>query len=93
MKPVHAERSANSIKEAIEAGALRFLSSGVLKSVPFEDDYPFQKELYAQVLHQLLMTFLDAEPGRYALQLVSPCVHDRLEYPAQHTCSRDLRLL
>ncbi len=59
-----AERAANSIKQACESGALQFLTSGILKSVPFEDDFPFQKELYAQTLHQLLMTFLDAEPGR-----------------------------
>lgn len=31
----------------------------------FEDELPYQKELYAQTLHQLLMGFLDAEPGRY----------------------------
>lgn len=35
----------------------------------FEDELPYQKELYAQTLHQLLMGFLDAEPGRYTRHL------------------------
>ena len=62
-----AERAGNCIKQACEGGALRFLRAGLLQSVPFEDDFPAQRELYAQAIHQLLMTFLDAEPGRSAL--------------------------
>lgn len=67
-----AERAANSVKQACEAGALQFLTVGILKSVPFEDEFPFQKELYVQALHQLLMTFLDAEPGRCDIVMPNP---------------------
>ena len=61
---VHAERAGSCIKQACEGGALRFMHTGLLRSVPFEDNLPAQRELYAQAIHQLLMTFLDAEPGR-----------------------------
>ncbi len=66
-----AERAAAAIKQAVEAGALQFVSNGLLRSVPFEDELPYQKELYTQVLHELLMGFIDAEPGRYALNTLS----------------------
>ena len=44
---------------------MRFLGSSVVQGAFFEDELPFQKELYAHTLHQLLMGFLDAEPGRF----------------------------
>ncbi len=44
---------------------MRFLGSSVVRGAFFEDELSFQKELYVQTLHQLLMGFLDAEPGRY----------------------------
>lgn len=52
------------MRQACEAGALRFLEAHVLRSVPFEDEPPEQQELYAHAAHQLLMLFLDAQPGR-----------------------------
>ena len=61
----YAERAARGIHQAIEAGALRFLGSNIVQGAFFEDELSFQKELYVQTLHQLLMGFLDAEPGRY----------------------------
>lgn len=64
---VVAERAARGVHQAIEAGALRFLSSSVVRGAFFEDELPYQKELYAQAFHQLLMGFLDAEPGRRVL--------------------------
>ena len=50
--------------QAIEVGALGFLGSSIVKGAFFEDELPFHRELYAQTFHQLLMGFLDAEPGR-----------------------------
>jgi len=61
-----AERAATCVRQACEAGALRFLTARVLRAVPFEDEPPEQQELYAHTLHQLLMLFLDAQPGRCA---------------------------
>ncbi len=61
-----AERAATGIRQAIEAGALTFLGSSIVRGSFFVDELPFQQELYAQTLHQLLMGFLDAEPGRCA---------------------------
>ncbi len=68
------------MRQACEAGALRFLEARVLRSVPFEDEPPEQQELYAQALHQLLMLFLDAQPGRCALArlLVWTCLTAQL---------------
>ncbi|KAK9838304.1 hypothetical protein WJX81_003260 [Elliptochloris bilobata] len=62
--PTARERAATCVRQACEAGALRFLEARVLRSVPFEDEPPAQQELYAQTLHQLLMLFLDVQPGR-----------------------------
>ena len=59
-----AERAATCVRQACEAGALRFLDARVLRSVPMEDEPPEQQELYAHAAHQLLMLFLDAPPGR-----------------------------
>ena len=56
------------MRQACEAGALRFLEARVLRSVPFEDEPPEQQELYAHAAHQLLMLFLDAQPGRCGLR-------------------------
>ena len=59
-----AARAGNCVRQACEGGALRFLADGLLGSVPFADDSLLQRELTAQAVHQLLMIFLDAEPGR-----------------------------
>ena len=53
--------------QAIEVGALGFLGSSIVRGAFFEDELPFHRELYAQTFHQLLMGFLDAEPGRSVL--------------------------
>ena len=50
--------------QAVEAGALSFLGGSIVRGAFFEDELLFHKELYAQPFHQLLMGFLDAEPGR-----------------------------
>lgn len=62
------------MRQACEAGALRFLEARVLHSVPFEDEPVEQQELYAHKLHQLLMLFLDAQPGRCARAAAKTCV-------------------
>lgn len=59
-----ADRSAKALEQSSKAGALRFLAQGILQSVPFQDDFPAQKELYAGIIHQTLMRFLDAPVGR-----------------------------
>ena len=65
------------MRQACEAGALRFLEAKVLRSVPFEDEPPEQQELYAHTLHQLLMLFLDVQPGRCGLGLAALLAHGR----------------
>lgn len=64
--PQCAERAVAGVHQAIEVGALGFLGSSIVRGAFFEDELPFHRELYAQTFHQLLMGFLDAEPGRYA---------------------------
>ncbi|CAK0757624.1 hypothetical protein CVIRNUC_002556 [Coccomyxa viridis] len=58
------ERAVAGVHQAIEVGALGFLGSSIVRGAFFEDELPFHRELYAQTFHQLLMGFLDAEPGR-----------------------------
>ena len=59
-----AAKAEQNVSQAIQAGAFRFLHSGILTSPAFEDEPLPQKELYAQILNHLSMDFLDAEPGR-----------------------------
>jgi hypothetical protein len=66
------ERAAICIKQACEVGVLHWLHTCVLESSPFMDDLPFQKEIYAQIVGQLLISFLDAEPGRCAAPFLLP---------------------
>ena len=62
--PVQAGRAMRCLKQACEAGALQWLVGSFMASTPFQDDVQAQKELYAGVVHQLLMTLLDATCGR-----------------------------
>ena len=59
-----AERAARAVRQATAAGVLNFLDQSLLRALPFADDFPAQRELYSAALHQLVMEFLDAEPGR-----------------------------
>ena len=52
------------MRGARTAGVFTFLRDRVVGSEPFADDPPAQRELYTAVLHQLLMSFLDASAGR-----------------------------
>lgn len=61
------ERCALCVKQATDAGVLTWMREGLVGSHAFQDDLPFQRELYAQILGQLLLDFLYSEIGRWDL--------------------------
>eukprot|EP00887_Chlorella_sp_A99_P002898 scaffold6.g2898.t1 len=61
-----AERGAALVAAACEGGALAFLRSGVLESVPMQDEPDHQRQLCAGIANQLLMAYLDSPAGRAA---------------------------
>lgn len=61
-------RTAALVQEGLRGGALRALQDLALGSEPMRDEAPHQRELYAGVVHQLLMLFLDTGAGRDSLE-------------------------
>lgn len=56
--------AANLIAAGLDVGVFRCVIGDWLKSTAFEDDSPALQQLQAQMLHQLLMLFLDCQPVR-----------------------------
>jgi hypothetical protein len=79
---IAADRAAVCVQQANDQGAFGFILKDVFHSVPFSDDFPFQQQLYASVIHQLIMLFLDAPVGRCDLVFV--------EVSAVELCVRSL---
>lgn len=52
------------MRQAAQAGVFGFLRAGVLGSPAFRDELPYQRELYAGVMHQLAVLFMDSSEGK-----------------------------
>ncbi|KAL4441042.1 hypothetical protein ABPG77_010473 [Micractinium sp. CCAP 211/92] len=62
--PEHvAGRAVQLVKDATGNGAFGFLRTGVLDSVPMQDDADHQRELYASIANQLVMNYLMSPAG------------------------------
>lgn len=66
-----ARRAVDLVKAATQGGACAFLRTGVLESVPMQDDADHQRELYASVAHQLTMGYLMSPAGRESSEALS----------------------
>eukprot|EP00884_Botryococcus_braunii_P018275 jgi/Botrbrau1/5130/Bobra.0172s0002.1 len=65
--PTSRERSALCVKQACDFGVLSWIREHVIGSTSFQDELPYQQELYAQILGQLLLDFVYSDVGRDAV--------------------------
>ncbi|KAK9829639.1 hypothetical protein WJX72_007011 [[Myrmecia] bisecta] len=86
------ERALNCLRLANQVGTFHFLDAGVLASTAFQDDHPYQKDLYARILHQLAMQYLDSDLGREQLDsLIQVSVEQAHADPAKQAGRPDHR--
>ncbi|KAL4457392.1 hypothetical protein ABPG75_012257 [Micractinium tetrahymenae] len=70
--PEHvAGRAVQLVKDAASSGAFGFLRTGVLDSVPMQDDADHQRELYASIINQLVMNYLMSPAGTESTEVLT----------------------